>query len=124
MRALEDPAGGGARHRRLGAAAPQGSGSFPTDIALTSAAPARLSAYFVDFAATPWGDGQSPTARSQEVYLLTGYPALNPAAPRAALEDFAGGVWMTWEVEGDIRVRISTIRGDYAVLSAIAFDPA
>ena len=28
-----------------------------------------------------------------------------------------------YELQGDVRVRISTIRGDYAVLSAVAFDP-
>jgi hypothetical protein len=51
------------------------------------------------------------------------YPDLSPAAPRTYLADFSGGLWLTYELQGDVRVRISTIRGDYAVLSAVAFDP-
>jgi hypothetical protein len=30
---------------------------------------------------------------------------------------------MSYELQGDIRVRISSIRGNMAVLSALAFDP-
>ena len=43
-------------------------------------------------------------------------------APRLALRDFRGGLWLSYAVNGDVRVRASTIRGDYAVVSAIAFD--
>ena len=127
VRALQDPAmPSGPRH--LGLTQPCGCPTSPFDIVITDAAKAtglryRLSAYFVDYAPSPSCGAFDGTARSQEVYLLQGYPLLNPAAPRNALADFSGGVWVTWEVEGDIRVRISTIRGDFAVLSAIAFDP-
>ena len=48
---------------------------------------------------------------SQEVYLLTGYPDLSPATERQYLRDFRGGVWWSYTVVGNIRVRISTIRG-------------
>ncbi len=56
-------------------------------------------------------------------YLLNGYPELSPKAQRQYLADFGGGLWLSYELEGDVRVRISTIRGDYAVLSAVTFDP-
>jgi hypothetical protein len=42
------------------------------------------------------------------------------------VRDFAGGVWHVYEIDGGagFRVRTTTMRGDYAVLSAIAFDEA
>ena len=35
------------------------------------------------------------------------------------------GVWLTcaYDLLGDTHIRISTVRGDMAVLSAVAFDP-
>ncbi len=127
-RALQDPAAPAGAPRHLGLVQPCGCPTAPVDVVLTDAAKAanvtyRLSAYFVDFAPSPGCGAFGGTARSQEVYLLTGYPALNPAAPRTALADFAGGIWLSWELRGDVRVRISTISGDMAVLSALAFDP-
>jgi hypothetical protein len=56
------------------------------------------------------------------VYLLTGYPDLSPATERQYLRDFQGGVWWSYDVTGNIRVRISSMRGGGPVLSAIAFD--
>ncbi len=83
-----------------------------------------LSLYFVDFGPTPWGDGQTEDAnRTQEVYLLA-LPGLTPVAPRAALRDFSGGLWLSFDVAGSVRVRVTTMRGDYAVVSALAFDEA
>jgi hypothetical protein len=125
-RALQDPVAAGVR--RLGFTQPCGCPTSPVDILLTDAAKAsglryRLSAYFVDWAPSPTCSALDGTARTQEVYLLTGYPDLSPAAPRSALTDFGPGIWLTWEVAGDIRIRISTVRGDMAVLSAVAFDP-
>jgi alpha-L-rhamnosidase len=127
VRALADPAGGAARH--LGFVQPCGCPTAPVDILLSDAAKAagrkyRLSLYFVDFAPSATCGGLDGTARTQEVYLLTGYPDLSPATPRQYLANFSGGVWMSYDVAGDIRVRISTIRGDMAVLSALAFDAA
>jgi alpha-L-rhamnosidase len=119
-RALEAPNGTG---RLLGAGAPSGSGSFPLDLVLGPSESTRswsLSLYFVDLGPTPWGDGQSGP-RQQEVYLLS-LPSLDPAAPRTALRGFSGGVWLTFDVVGSVRVRTTTIRGDYAVLSAVCFD--
>jgi len=55
-------------------------------------------------------------------YTLTGYPALNPLTPRQLLADFGAGVWLTYELEGDFRFRVSNVRGEYGVLSALAFD--
>lgn len=128
-RALQHPTIPGLRG--LGAAAPSGTGSFPTDIAVnptTAPSKYRLAAYFCDYGPTPWGDGQGNGAggdgRRQSVYLLKGYPSLDPAAPRTGIQDFQGGVWLVWEVEGSVRLRVSTIRGDYGVLSALAFDMA
>ena len=56
------------------------------------------------------------------MYLLTGYPELAPATERQALSDFGRGVWLFYELKGNIRVRISTVDGDMAVLSAVVFD--
>lgn len=119
-RALQQPGGG----RALGAAAPQGSGSIPVDVFVNADAPPRfrVAAYFTDFGPTPWGDGESGESRTQEVYLLTGYPALNPLTPHQLLADFAAGVWLNYEVGGNFRVRVTTARGDYCVLSALMFD--
>jgi hypothetical protein len=126
VRALQDPAD--ASRRALGYSQPCGCPTSPVDILLTDAAKAagkrfKLSVYFVDFAPSVSCGGLDGTARSQETYLLTGYPDLSPLAPRQALADFAGGVWLSYAVSGDVRVRISTQRGDMAVLSALAFDP-
>ena len=122
-RALQDPSPGAVPGARgLGAAAPQGTGSFPTDIVLTAPRRFRLAAYFCDFGGTPWGDGQQGSERWQSVYLLEAYPSLNPAAPRMGLQHFQGGTWLVWDVQGSVRLRVSTVRGDYAVLSALAFD--
>ena len=123
-RLLQDPSAPGNESRRsLGAAVPQGGPTFIVDIvALDQAKRWRLSAYFVDFGPAP--DGSTGEPRSQEVYTLIGYPSLNPMTPRQYLSDFAQGVWVTYEVVGDVRLRIATIRGDFGVLSAIAFDPA
>ena len=45
-------------------------------------------------------------------------------AERVYLSGFGGGVWMSWLLEGDVRVRLSTMTGDQAVVSALAFDAA
>lgn len=113
--------------RALGGVSSLGGPTFPIDITLTPAARAsntrfRLSVYCVDFGPTPWGSGSSGEARSQELASFTGYPDLNPLTPRQYLADFQGGVWMSYEVSGSLRFRVSTIRGDMGVLSAIAFD--
>ena len=41
---------------------------------------------------------------------------------RQFLSGFGDGVWFSYALSGDVRVRISTVRGDMAVLSAITFD--
>jgi hypothetical protein len=128
-RALQMPGGGA---RRLGSLSPIGSGSAMADVFVHNDAPAfRVSEYFCDFGATPWGDGQTQDPRTQEVYLLTGYPQLSPLAPRLALTGFGADgsgtncTWLTYELRAgqNFRVRSTTIRGDYSVLSALAFDP-
>ena len=128
-RGLQMPGGGA---RRLGSLSPEGSGSAMADVFVANDAPAfRVSEYFCDFGATPWGDGQTQDARTQEIYLLTGYPELNPLAPRLALTGFGAAgsgtncTWLTYELRAgqSFRVRSTTIRGDYSVLSALAFDP-
>lgn len=125
-RALQDPSNG--VRRALGYTQPCGCPTSPVDILLTDAARAsgkrfKLSIYYVDFAPSVSCGSLDGTARIQETYLLKGYPSLDPLAPRQALTDFAGGVWMSYAVSGDVRIRISTGRGDCAVLSALAFDP-
>ena len=105
-----------------GAAFPNGCPTFIVDvIAAEQTKRYQLAAYFVDFGPAP--DGSTGEPRSQEVYTLTGYPSLNPMTPRQRLSDFSGGVWITYELVGDARLRVATIRGDLGVLSAITFDP-
>lgn len=120
-RALESQNGGGPR--ALGAAAPSGSGSFPIDFVLGAGAPARfrVAVYYCDFGPTPWGDGQRGDSRTQEAYLLR-IPSLDPLTPRVALRGFAGGVWHVYEIGESFRLRTTTLRGDYATVSAVAFD--
>ncbi len=124
-RALADPAD--ASRRALGLTQPCGCPTSPFDIRLTDGALAagkryRLGLYFVDFAPSPGCGAFGGTNRTQEVYLLTGYPELAPATERQALSGFGGGVWLFYELSGNIRVRISTVDGDMAVLSAVVFD--
>jgi hypothetical protein len=121
-RALESVSGSGPR--ALGAAAPSGSGSFPVDFVLGAGAPTRfrVAVYYCDFGPTPWGDGQRGDAlRTQEAYLLR-LPSLDPLTPRVAVRDFAGGVWHVYEIGESFRLRTTTMRGDYATVSAVAFD--
>jgi alpha-L-rhamnosidase len=125
IRALQDPQDPISLQRRLGALSPSGSGSALVDIFVNSSNPIqrfRVSAYLVDFSSTPWFDGQIYDNRSQEVYLLTGYPDLNPLTKRQTISDFQQGLWLKYEIQGNFRFRVSTIRGDYAVLSALMFD--
>ena len=124
-RALVDP--GDATRRALGLTQPCGCPTSPVDIRLTDGALAagkryRLGLYFVDWAPSPGCGAFDGTNRTQEVYLLTGYPELAPATERQALSDFGRGVWLFYELKGNIRVRISTVDGDMAVLSAVVFD--
>jgi hypothetical protein len=125
VRALQDPKNPPTMQRRLGALAPSGSGSALVDVFVNPNAvnlKYKVSAYMCDFGPTPWGDGQVGENRTQEVYLLTGYPELNPLTPRQKLSDFSQGVWFSYIIEGSFRFRVTTIRGDYAVLSALVFD--
>ena len=125
VRALQDPADSG--RRALGLTQPCGCPTSPVDILLTDAAKAaglryRLSLYFVDYAPSPGCSKFDRTSRAQETYILRGYPDLSPLTERQYLRDFSGGVWLTYDLVGDARVRISSSRGDMAVLSALAFD--
>ena len=125
VRALQDPTD--ASRRALGATQPCGGPTSPVDITLTDAAKAagkryRLSLYFVDYGPAPACGALDGRPRTQELLLMRGYPDLNPLAPRVYLDGFGGGVWLSYELEGDVRVRISTISGDMCVMSAVAFD--
>jgi hypothetical protein len=128
-RALLDPASGAGGRRALGYSQPCGGPTSPIDIELTDEAKAAgkryvLSAYYVDFAPSATCGALDGSARLQETYLLRGYPDLSPMAPRVYLSGFRGGVWLRWLLEGDVRLRLSTMTGDQAVVSALAFDPA
>ena len=130
-RALQDPdsGGGGSGRRALGYSQPCGGPTSPIDVTLTDAARTIgfryiMSAYYVDFAPSATCGALDGTARLQETYLLRGYPDLSPMAERVYLSGFGGGVWLSWLLEGDVRVRLSTMTGDQAVVSALTFDPA
>lgn len=125
-RALADPTD--ASRRALGVTQPCGGPTSPVDIAVGAGAPPRftLRLYFVDWGAAPACGALDGSPRTQELLIMKGYPNLAPLAPRLLLQDFAGGVWLSYELptaEG-VRVRISTVTGDMAVLSAVAFDAA
>jgi hypothetical protein len=111
-------------NRSIGAATVRGCPTFIIDVTVADQSKKyRMSAYFIDFDAAGTEDGSYGEPRSQEVYLMTGYPQLNPMTPRQLLRDFArGGVWMTYELRGDVRFRVATIRGPLGVVSALAFD--
>ena len=126
-RALVDPET--PSRRALGVTQPVGGPTSPVDIVLTDAAKVagrrfRLALYFVDFGLAPGGEtALDGRPRTQELLLMRGYPDLNPLTPRMYIDGFEGGVWLVYELPAaDVRVRISTITGDMAVLSAIALD--
>jgi hypothetical protein len=122
-RALQDPLI--PRERKLGGLSPDGSGSALVDVFVTNQNESFfISIYVCDFGPNPkWSDGQTmDLERTMEIYLLTGYPELVPLVPRQYLRDFQNGQWLVYEILGNFRFRISTIRGEYAVASAIMFD--
>lgn len=44
-------------------------------------------------------------------------------APERLVDDFVGGAYLVYAVEGPLRLRIAHVRGDNAVLSGLFFDP-
>ena len=120
-RALLDPAApqGPRKIGQFSAPPPPEAGwapSFPFDIRVR-APPApgtvyQFSAYFVDF---------DFRGRRQSVQLMDG-DTLNDIAPVQLLSDFEGGVWLSWQYNSSVRLRINFLRGTNQVLSAILFD--
>jgi subtilisin family serine protease len=71
----------------------------------------RMTAYFVDF---------DKRGRGQQVELVDA--DTNEVVSSIRVRDFASGVSLTWEVSGNIKLRLTRVDGPSAVLSALFFD--
>jgi hypothetical protein len=79
-----------------------------------------LAAYFVDW---------ERQGREMSVSLLDANDdSFGVLAPSQVLKNFGGGVYLSWRVQGSVRIRVSHVGGDPggndAVLSAVFFDAA
>lgn len=82
---------------------------FDLDVGM---APRRLSIYHLDY------DKQSRRQQITITDALTG-----TQLDQREITDFAGGRYQSWQVQGRIRVTISRITGDNAVISGLFLDP-
>jgi hypothetical protein len=81
----------------------------------------QFAVYVVDFDAnTPSHEGFPPRRETLAVYDRA---TLLPVAPTVYLPDFTGGMWVVFQYDRSVRVRVSQLPGDNAVVSALAFDP-
>jgi alpha-L-rhamnosidase len=94
---------------------PSASGmTFPVDVTVAPGRKFQLAMYFVDW---------DSTARrlAVEVFELE---TLKLAAPEQLVNDFHDGVWLVYECDASVRIRVAHVLGANAVLSALFFDPA
>ena len=47
---------------------------------------------------------------------------MNIVSPIAVIENFQGGIWMSWNYSKSVRFRIVAVEGNGPTLSAVAFD--
>jgi hypothetical protein len=85
--------------------------SFTVDVAFRDDVPHRLSGYF--FA------GNSTTARVQTVELLD---ANDNVIQSQTLSSFATGKYLSWVVGGHVKLRVTRVSGDNAVISGLFVD--
>jgi len=88
--------------------------TMPIDVAVTPGTSYQLALYFVDW---------DSTARrlAVEVFDLA---TRKLVAPEQLVDDFHGGVWLVYDCDRSVRVRVAHVLGANAVLSGVFFDPA
>lgn len=89
------------------------SGLFYAKLAFTDAEYHRVSFYFVDF------DGAN---RAQRVEMIDSQSGT--VLDSAEITQFQGGLWLRYEVKGNVTIRVTNLSGYNAVLSGIFFDPS
>ncbi|MFN7140177.1 MAG: chitobiase/beta-hexosaminidase C-terminal domain-containing protein, partial [Limisphaerales bacterium] len=84
---------------------------FTVDVNITDGKPHRMSAYFLDW------DNQG---RAQTVQILDG----NTGAilDTQTVSNFTGGRYLSWDVSGKVRLRVTRTAGVNAVMSGLFFD--
>ncbi|MCQ2119313.1 MAG: hypothetical protein MJY84_05270 [Bacteroidales bacterium] len=130
-RALESPEEGGSG-RRLGALVtgdPDACWQTMTvDVDYRTAGPYKVSLYFVDWyndspsssVLKRWDPATSSSRRSAiEVFDLDSRRLL---APVHMVRDYSGGVYVTFEADRPVRIRVDQVRGQNASLSALFLD--
>lgn len=130
-RALESPEEGGSG-RRLGALVtgdPDACWQTMTvDVDYRAAGPYKVSLYFVDWyndspsssVLKRWNPATSSSRRSAiEVFDLDSRHIL---APVHMVRDYSGGVYVTFEADRPLRIRVDQVRGRNASLSALFID--
>lgn len=88
-----------------------GSG-WTTNISITDGATHKLAMYFVDW---------DSTSRTETVQVLN--TATGAVIDTRPLSNFNGGIYLVWNVSGNVTVKITQISGANAVLSGIFFSP-
>lgn len=89
----------------------QTQGSTSLQVAIADNSTRRLTAYFVDF------DRQRRVQRVELVNTQTG-----EVLSSQVMRQFERGKYLSWDVTGDVSIRISRLEGPSAVLSAVFFD--
>jgi len=89
----------------------QTTGTSDLNINVSDGSTRRLTAYFTDF------DRQS---RVQQVEIIN--PTTGEVLSSQTLRQFERGKYLSWEVTGNVSLRITRIAGPTAVLSAVFFD--
>src|SRR5688572_27275120 len=87
--------------------------SFTVDLNFIDGQTHKLSAYFCDW---------DRSGRSQKVEVLNG--ATGAVLDTRTLSSFQNGVYLSWNVKGAIKLRISKLGGNNVVLNGLFFDPA
>jgi len=84
--------------------------SFAVDVTV-SGGPRRVSAYFLDW---------DRNGRTQTVEVLDA--ATGALLDARTVSDFSGGTYLTWDLAGSVRLRVTNAGGTNAVLSGLFFD--
>lgn len=87
--------------------------SFTVDLNFIDGQPHKLSLYFVDW---------DRTGRSQKVEVLDGNSGA--VLDTRTISNFQNGVYLSWNVKGLIRIRLTRLAGNNVVLNGLFFDPA
>ncbi|HVL13301.1 MAG TPA: hypothetical protein VM529_12110, partial [Gemmata sp.] len=85
--------------------------SFTIDVNLTDGQTHRVSAYFLDW---------DRNGRTQTVEVLDA--TTGAVLDARTVSDFSGGTYLTWDLAGTVRIRVTNAGGTNAVLSGLFFD--